>query len=73
LNNSDIFCKTIGIGFVHKKRLDYKVRKMTHFKNVPELKKSLMSIGVLDMKNFICNVKGEVMHIKGSSCWKSWL
>ena len=41
-------CKTIGVGSVKIKMFDGVIRTLTDVRHVPELKKNLISLGVLD-------------------------
>jgi len=63
-------CKSVGIGFVQIRMHDGVVRTLTKVCYVPELKKNLVSMGVMDLKVFSCWVEGRVMKIKGKgSLW----
>nr|KYP38714.1 Retrovirus-related Pol polyprotein from transposon TNT 1-94 [Cajanus cajan] len=64
---NDMACKTIGIRTIQIKMHDGVIRTLTEVRHVPDLKKNLISVGVLDTKGFKCNVEGEAMEIsKGS-------
>ena len=41
-------CKTVGVGSVKIKMFDGVIRTLTYVRHVPELKKYLISLGVLD-------------------------
>nr|KYP69746.1 Retrovirus-related Pol polyprotein from transposon TNT 1-94 [Cajanus cajan] len=65
---NDMACKTIGIGTIQIKMHDGVIRTLTEVRHVPYLKKNLISVGVLDTKDFKYNVEGGVMEIsKGST------
>nr|KYP59893.1 Retrovirus-related Pol polyprotein from transposon TNT 1-94 [Cajanus cajan] len=65
---NDMACKTISIGTIQIKMHDGVIRTLTEVRHVPDLKKNLISVGVLDTKGFKCNVEGGVMEInKGST------
>ncbi|XP_028180740.1 uncharacterized protein LOC114367746 [Glycine soja] len=49
---NDVSCKTIGIGTVKIKMHDGIIRTLTEVRHVPELKKNLISIGIMDGKGF---------------------
>ena len=58
---NDVSCKTIGIGTVKIKMHDGIIRTLTEVRHVPELKKNLISIGIMDGKGFKCSTKNGVM------------
>ena len=41
-------CKVVGIGIVSLKKFDGVVKELTHVRFVPDLKRNLISIGMLD-------------------------
>ena len=62
-NNS---CKTIGVGSVKIKMFDGVIRTLTDVRHVPELKKKLISLGVLDScGNNFTGLRGIVKVSKG--------
>ena len=60
---NDVSCKTVGIGTIKIKMHDGIIRTLTEVRHVPELKKNLISIGIMDGKGFKCNTKNWVMKI----------
>jgi len=65
---NDVSCKTVGIGTIKIKMHDGIIRTLTEVRHVPELKKNLISIGIMDGKGFKCNTENGVMKIqKGST------
>ncbi|KAH9697198.1 hypothetical protein KPL71_023512 [Citrus sinensis] len=71
-NNS--VCKVVGIGTVSLKMYDGMVRELTQVRHVPELKRNLISIGMLDQidcvikaeKKILKVVKGSIVIMKGT-------
>ena len=51
-------CKFVDIGFVQIRMHDGVVRTLIEVHHVPELKKNLAFMGVLDLKGFYCRVEG---------------
>ena len=64
---NDVSCKTIGIGTVKIKMHDGIIRTLTEVRHVPELKKNLISIGIMDGKGFKCSTENGVMKIQKGS------
>jgi len=65
---NDVLCKTIGIGTIKIKMHDGIIRTLTKVRHVSELKKNLISIGIMDGKGFKCSTEIGVMKIqKGST------
>ena len=60
---NDLSCKTVGIGTVKIKMHDGIIRTLTEVRHVLELKKNLISIGIMDGKGFKCSTKNGVMKI----------
>ena len=64
-NNS--VCKVVGIGTVSLKMYDGMVRELTQVRHVPELKRNLISIGMLDQTGCVIKAKNETLKvIRGS-------
>ena len=64
-NNS--ICKVVGIGTVSLKMFDGVVREITQVRHVPDLKRNLISMGMLDQMGCIVKAKKGVLRvIKGS-------
>ncbi|KZV56298.1 hypothetical protein F511_00295 [Dorcoceras hygrometricum] len=60
-------CKVMGIGSVLLKMHDGCVRTITEVRYVPDLRRNLLSIGMLDSKGFNVKIEGGTMKvIKGS-------
>jgi hypothetical protein len=45
---NDISCKVVGIGSIRIKMFDVYVKMLTYMRHIPELRKNLISLGVLD-------------------------
>lgn len=56
-------CKTVGIGTIRIKMYDGIVRTLTDVWYVPESKKNLISLGVLDSNGCRCTIEGGVMKV----------
>ena len=58
VNNSSVFmgnnvsCQTVGMGDIRIKMYDNTVRTLTSVRHVPDLKKNLISLGVLDSDGY---------------------
>ena len=64
-NNS--ICKVVGIGTVSLKMYDGMVRELTQVRHVPELKRNLISIGILDQIGCVIKAEKEILKVvKGS-------
>ena len=48
LVGNDAVCKTVGIGNIRIRIFDGQVRTLTNVRHVPDLKKNLLSLGVLE-------------------------
>ena len=64
---NDVPCKTVGISPIQIKMHDGVIRTLIEVCHVPELKKNLISVGVLDSKRFECSAEGGVMEIRKGS------
>nr|KYP35897.1 Retrovirus-related Pol polyprotein from transposon TNT 1-94 [Cajanus cajan] len=64
---NDMPCKIVGIGTIQIRMHDGVIRTLIEVRHVPDLKKNLIFVGVLDFKGFKCNVKNGVMEIKRGS------
>jgi hypothetical protein len=64
---NDAPCKTIGIGTVQIRMHDGVVRTLTEVRQVLELKKNLISFGVMDGKGYKYASKNGVMEVKKGS------
>eukprot|EP01018_Ginkgo_biloba_P027656 Gb_41806 [translate_table: standard] len=60
---NDVSCETVGIGSVKIRMFDGIVRTLTEVRHVPELKKNLISLGVLDSAGYKCTCQGGVMKV----------
>jgi len=58
---NDISCKIVGIGSIRVKMYDGIVRTLTNVRHVPELKKNLISLGVLDFGGYKCKTQGGLL------------
>ena len=50
-------CKVVGIGIVSLKKFDGVVRELTQVRFVPDLKRNLISIGMLDLIGCVIRAK----------------
>jgi hypothetical protein len=60
---NDFSCKIVGVGSIQIKMHDGIVRTLTHVRHVPELRKSLISLGVLDSVGYKCTTQGGVSKV----------
>jgi hypothetical protein len=60
---NDISCKVVGIGSIRIKMFDGTVKILTDVRHVPELRKNLISLGVLDTGGYKSIVQGGVMKV----------
>jgi hypothetical protein len=60
---NDISCKVVGIGSIQIKMFDGSIKILTDVRHVPELRKNLMSLGVLDIGGYKSIVQGRVMKV----------
>ena len=63
LMGNDAPCKCVGIGSIQIRMHNGVVRTLIEVHHVPQLKRNLVSAGVMDSKGFSCEVKGGVMQI----------
>ncbi|KAH9678917.1 hypothetical protein KPL71_025907 [Citrus sinensis] len=60
-NNS--LCKVVGLGTIRLKMFDGVIRELSEVRHVPELKRNLISLGILDQMGCIIKMKSGVMKI----------
>jgi hypothetical protein len=60
---NDISCKVVGVGSIQIKMFDGTVKILTDVKHIPELRKNLISLGVLDTRGYMSIVQGGVMKV----------
>ncbi|GJU74030.1 retrovirus-related pol polyprotein from transposon TNT 1-94 [Tanacetum coccineum] len=60
---NDSPCKVVGIGTIRIKMHDGVVRTLTDVRHVPDLKKNLISLGVLDSKGFKYRSENGVLRV----------
>jgi hypothetical protein len=60
---NDISCKVVGIGSIQIKMFDGTIKILTDVRHVPELRKNLISLGVLDTGGYKSIVQGGVMKV----------
>ena len=60
---NDATCSVIGIGTMKIKMFDGVVRVLNNVRYVPNLRKNLISIGVLDDLGYSYSLKGGIMRI----------
>jgi hypothetical protein len=58
---NDISCKVVGIGSIRIKMFDGTFKILTDVRHVPELRKNLISFGVLNIGGYKSIVQGGVM------------
>jgi hypothetical protein len=58
-----ISCKVVGIGSIRIKMLDGSVKILTDVRHVPELRKNLIYLGVLDTGGYKSIVQGGFMKV----------
>jgi len=58
---NEISCKIVGIGRIQIKMHDGYVNTLINVRHVPELRKNLICLGVLDSEGYKCIVQGGVM------------
>jgi hypothetical protein len=56
-------CKIVGVGSVRIRMHDGSVRTLTDVRHVPELRKNLISLGVLDSVGYKCTTQGGVLKV----------
>lgn len=66
LMGNDISCKIVGIGSIRVKMYGSTLRTLTDVRHVPELKKNLISLGVLDSGGYNCTCQGGVLKVSKS-------
>ena len=49
---NNVSCQTVGMGNIRIKMYDNTIRTLTSVRHVPELKKNLISLGVLDSDGY---------------------
>ena len=64
---NDATCPVIGIGTVKIKMFDGVVRVLSNVRHVPDLRKNLISLGVLDDLGYSYSSKGGIMKITKSA------
>ena len=60
---NDFSCNVVGIGSIHIKMFDGTIKILTDVRHVPELRKNLISLGVLDTNGYKTFIQGGVMKI----------
>ncbi|KAH9646639.1 hypothetical protein KPL70_024932 [Citrus sinensis] len=60
-NNS--LCKVVGLGTIRLKMFDGVIRELSEVRHVPELKRNLISLGILDQIGCIIKMESGVMKI----------
>jgi hypothetical protein len=60
---NDFSCKIVGVGSVQIKMHDVYVRTLTNVRNVSELRKNFISLGVLDYVGYRCTTQGGVLKV----------
>ncbi|KAI9180602.1 hypothetical protein LWI28_006414 [Acer negundo] len=63
LMGNDNTCQTKGIGTVRLKMHDGTIRRLTDVRYVPDLKKNLISLGVLDVSGYKVTMEGGVLKV----------
>jgi hypothetical protein len=60
---NDFYCKIVGVGSVHIKMHDGFVRTLKDVSHVLELRKNLISLGVLDYVIYECTNQGGLLKV----------
>ena len=60
---NDISSKVVGIGSIRIKMFDGSVKILTNMRHVPQLRKNLISLGVLDTRGYKSIVQGGFMKV----------
>ena len=60
---NDILCKVVGTGSIRIKMFDGTVKILTDVRHVPNLRKNLISLGVLDTGGYKSIVQGGFMKV----------
>jgi hypothetical protein len=60
---NDISCKVVGISSIQIQMSDGSVKILTYVRHVPELRKNLISLGVLDYGGYKSIVEGGFMKV----------
>ena len=63
---NDFSCKIVGVDSVWIKMHDGSVRTLTYLRHVLELRKNLISLGVLDSVGYRCTTQGGVLKVSKS-------
>jgi hypothetical protein len=68
LIGKNVSCKTVVVGSIRINIFDGIVRMLTNGRHIPELKKSLISLGVLDSKGYKFAGQGGALKVFKGSC-----
>ncbi|KAL5850870.1 hypothetical protein ACOSQ4_008883 [Xanthoceras sorbifolium] len=60
---NDTYCETTGIGSIYLKNHDGSTRVLTEVRYVPDMKKNLISLGVLESKGLIVTMRDGILKI----------
>ena len=60
---NDFSCKIVGVGSIQIKMYEGIVRTLKYLRHVPELRKNLISLGVLDFTSYKCTTQGGVLKV----------
>ena len=60
---NDISCKVVGIVIFQIKMFDGSIKILTYVRHEPELRKNLISLGILDIGGYKSIVQGGVMKV----------
>jgi hypothetical protein len=60
---NDFSCKFVGVGSIWIKMIDGSVRTLIDVRQVPELRKNLISLGVLDYAGYKCTNQVGVLKV----------
>ena len=64
---NDASCRVIGRGTIKLKMLDGTIRELTNVRHIPDLKRNLISLGMLDRMGCVIKLEsGTLKVIKGS-------
>ena len=67
LMGNDVVCKIVGIGTIKIRMHDKIVRTLKNVRHIPNLKKNLISLGILDSLGYKYSSEGGVIRVSNGS------
>ena len=61
-------CRVVGIGTVLRKVFDDVVKTLGNVRHVPDLKKSMISLSILESKEYMHISEGRILKISKGTC-----